>query len=75
MEVYFKDKKNIIIYTGLPNGDIYAFNAIDYMQTKYIQVLKGHKEKIKSFSFIGKKKDKLVSGAENEGHLYIWDIK
>ena len=75
MEVYYKDKQNITIYSGQDNGDIYAINAVDYLQTKKVQVLRGHQFKITSFSFIGKNKDNLVSGTEMEGHLYIWDIK
>jgi len=35
--------------------------------------LRGHKKSISSLSFI--EKDKLVSGAKDEGHLYIWDVK
>ena len=35
--------------------------------------MRGHKKCISSLSFI--EGDKLISGAEDEGHLYIWDVK
>jgi WD40 repeat protein len=35
----------------------------------------GHKMEITSLTFIGRKKEQLVSGADKEGHLYIWNTK
>ena len=62
--------KEEFIYAGQENGDI---DVWDMKTQKCIKTLRGHKKSISSLSFI--EKDKLVSGAKDEGHLYIWDVK